>query len=529
MNATPQTLRVLASPVALWIGIAGLLVTALFSLDVPQGIPGNVIRATFPLSAGPYIEAFGLNHVGRSLVLWGFVLLLAGHGLARFAINRPSSTRSEPRRLLAGLAAAGIAIAALAFSGFEDRTPPVDDSTRLRVELPDGRGSRLTQTVEEGAAYEVQGADGAGTFLFGTADRGPYALERSSNGSLRAHLPLMRGGEAGSQIHVAARRPLANAPDQASGIPALLVDLIRLLAAMSAGWLWYQSGRSAASFDRKGRSRVVAASFVALVLFMANPWISPGSGMVPIGAGSGGEDVFHLFEARGTRDAATWIAGMPARVRWSPLAGLGILVALAGVVGIAVGMHGVRTPESHGTRSGTRGLRILAIPSLIAGTFLLAHALGRIPLAFGSDDLLGIFQRDILPRIPTEISVLSNRLSAGAPFTLPILDGLVPAIGFTCAGLAVLAMTFSGKANPRPDPPALPHVAIFLLLAAANALVLLSGTEVPWSHVAGSAPKAAISLLLAGIALVSRRLLGADRPTETALLVLAAGLQFPAP
>ncbi|NOZ01331.1 MAG: hypothetical protein GXP54_05510, partial [Deltaproteobacteria bacterium] len=276
MEGDPTVFRVFASRRFFFVALAGLVLTAAAALNVQQGLTDHETLATYPLSMGPYIVLFGLNHLGASLFVWFWVLLMLLHAIAAFMKGeRPSGDPVPSRAVSTPLAVLAVAaLAGLLMTGLAKTPPRITDTTRLAVAVSDSPAGALHQIVEEGASYQVPGKDGERTLTFGAVSHGPYALERTAGGALRAHLPIKGSG---SVIGVRSRRPMAlsQADHTWLALPAGLDRSLGLLAPFIAlAVLITAMRRWSGSRDHKWPAAVLLA---CCVLLAANPFSGPGS------------------------------------------------------------------------------------------------------------------------------------------------------------------------------------------------------------------------------------------------------------
>lgn len=521
MDDARTMLNVLSTRPVMMLAVLGLTVLAMLALDVPQGLPDREILATWPIAAGPYVAAFGLHHLGRSPFLWGALLLAALHLAAR----RVRDPAGLPRIGIPEAVAILLVLGGLAASGAVSQPSEQPDVTRLRVHMTGTDGREVAQVVEEGAAYDLPGAQGVRTLLFGSADLGPYAVESRPDGALRIHLALPPQPGASPDLRVSGRRPLAHPlPDAPVAAPWVSVAAA-LLMASAALWVLVLATRRVLRLPPERRPVALLGIAAVALLVLGNPWSGPATGVFPLTTGAAGGPVLHQFQVRGGVDVAAWAGVLPATASLSTFA---LVARVAAVVGALLLVALVPAAVGRGKRRQPPAFLVVAsgVAFGLAGLLLAAHAAFRIPLPIAADDLANTFRDGLLPRIPASLSVLTASLSSGGPYTLSPLAGLLPGIGLLCLGtLLVLAGRVRSTLPAAPDGLrwALLALALTGVLRGALSLVFPDALAAP----AATGPVALVSATLAVLALLAART-DADAPPALATLpaVAAAALPF---
>lgn len=510
--------------------LIGLVLVAALVLDVPQGWSDQEVRSSYPLSVGPFLVLFGLHRAGHSFVLWAVLIALALHAGALVVTHRLGPKAALPEDSAAGLrsrSALGLSlalvlasVAGLAWTGGTQRPARAADLSRLRVRAADAPGGPTTQVVEEGALYEVPHADGARTLLFGTASRGPYALERTREGRLRVHLPGLADESRPSVLGVEARRPAVGPPAGGASGPIAAPRWFGLacaaLAALAVGVL-ARRGPSLAPGDWRTASWMTA-SFLALLIL--NPLIGWGRSRSPLAAASGGADVAWSAVVRGPGDVALWLAAIPAEVGLPGPWWLGLLAGattlllvtavLAGRAGRAFPSGAVRAIAGAGT----------GLASLV-GLAWIAHSLGGVPAVASGAGLLRVFEGDVLPRIPMDVEVFREEVSSPGPYFVPAVVGLHAAV-VAFASAYLLFQTARGRTGRTGPGRTAVRAATWTILAVAGVRSLAATL---FDAPGGVLPVALIALLVAALAPIAARL-HPDWPAAGLVTGLAAGVML---
>jgi len=434
MNSAHTILRVLSSKVSLIAAGLILVAAALFAADLPQGGSSRDLLAIWPLASGPYVVLLSLHHLARSPLVWSAILLAILHMVA-VRLVKPT----KPAKIgITNVVLAIVTMAAMVFLALDHKSPPVVENTRLMVHLDDG----AHQVVDEGSAYLLPSSQGQRTLLFGTADIGPYAVESGSK--LAIHLPLANG-QAGD-LAVSARRPVANdTPTPRTG-PGLLPGLGTLIIGGLALWAIIATTRQQLLKPIPQRLGWLTGFVAVAVLVLANPWTTPGSGRFPVGEHVTGAPVIHHMIAKGALDVSSWNAWLPAFFNYHAVTIMAHIAALIGIVALALLLRDrVSGPSTIPAKTAAlAGFTFFAI-----GLLLVGHALLRIPLPVDELELQTIFITQVLPRIRADVSVSYTSLSHGGPYSLPVLSGLVPALGYLVIGLSMASAALRASAKPK--------------------------------------------------------------------------------
>ncbi len=522
--------RTLASGRFFLLCLIGLVAVAVLAIGIPQGQSDQEVLSTYPLSVAPFIVLSGLHRVGLSPVLWAVLVALLLHGGAVFVVRRTSARLGRGEGSKAWLALVGpwllvaLSVAGLVWFGGTERPKREPDPTRLRVYVRDLPGS---QSVEEGAMYEVPQADGPRTLLFGVTSRGPYALERTHDGRLRVHLPGLADESRPSVVGVEARRPPAMVPDGGRWVPPLW-------ASRWAGVLWsivaavavlVLSGRGPAlAVEEWRRLSWLAVSLLVLLVF--NPFAGLGRAEMPLRAAGDGEEVAWAAVVTGPGAVAPWLALFPVQVRIWALWWLNLSVASALVLVVAaVLMH----PNPRRFPSGS--VRVLsglgAGLATIGGVAWLAVSVGRWPVVASSADLLTVFHDDLLPRIPSEFPVLSAEVTSPGPYHVPAIVGFHAAFAAIASALLLgrLAIGRAGRTGPGPSVVRVVSVLVLAVAALRCGLTIVSAGP----EASGQVPFSLIALLVAALGQMMAR--GhPDRPSlGIGTMIAAAGMQLAMP
>lgn len=478
MDGHSATVRILASGRFLTLALAGLALTALAAIDVPQGVTDGEIIATYPLASGRFIALFGLNQLGSSLTAWFWVLLMVLHGAAVMVQGQPAGAKtpgSEDRTPLLpawSTALAGIlgivALAGLLATGFDRADPRVADTTRLAVSVLDTPEAPTRQVVEEGASYQVPGADGERTLTFGAARQGPYALEKGPQGDLTAHLPVGEG-DGPSTMTVASRRPsaLSGGNITGRGLPGGLARSLALAAPFLVLFAGAQALRRTRWNQGPHRSWPLVTLLISAAVLMASPFWNIAHAPLPL-AGEGGSSLSYGLRVMTPTDVAPWEALVPVTEQL-PLTGtLGLVSALAALLAFALLSRSL--PWEGAGRVLTS---VSAGASLIAGAVGVTYALARITLVASPADMEARFLETVLPRIDMATSVLGSNLTAPGPYPVSLVHGLAAGLAMMALGGLLLEST---RSRPRGSPPGeralVPSLVILLVFAAARAAVL---------------------------------------------------------
>ena len=529
MDGHSTAVRVLASGRFFCLTLAGLALTALVAMDVPQGVTDSAIIATYPLASGRFIALFGFNHLGSSLAVWFWVLIMVLHGAAVLVHGQPSGGKppgNEDRALrlpawstaLAGMLGL-FALLGLMTTGLEKADPRVADTTRLAVSVMDTPGSPTRQVVEEGASYQVPDIQGERTLTFGAAGQGPYALEKDRQGTLTAHLPLVNGDDP-STLKVASRRPsaLSGAGIPGGGLPK---GLARSLA-LAAPFLVLFAGVHVLIRNRwnQGPHRAwpMMTLLVCAALLTAGPFWNVAGAPLPL-SGEAGADLSYALRVVTPTDVAPWEALVPVSERLHAPYYLGMASALAAFLAFAV------LPRSlpwEGTGRVLTG--IAAGTTFLSGAVLLAAALARITVGASPVDMEARFLESVLPRIDMATSVLGSSLTVPGPYAVSLFHGMSAGLALTALGVLLLEATRTRPRRVRPKHRTLLISLVALLLFAGLRAAALTFSADP--RPLGATPFALVAALAAALPFVMARLHPGWEAGLWTCVVIAASMQL---
>ena len=449
-------LAVIASRRFMWATVVLLAVLCAASLDVPQ-VPDGLILSDYPLSVGPFITTLALNALGHSIPLWLLLFFLVMHKVA---------SRQGPglKDALPGLVPM---VLLLVFGGHAGR-PTAPEPGMLSVSIPQADGTRADLVVREGKPLSVQGK----TLVFGLSDSGPYAVELDEGGHLRAHIQA-EGRLPRPAIEVASRRPSIRPKPL---LPDWADHLLSILVACAALWLL---------LSHPVRTAPAALLFLGAVL-AASPFTGPGTAHFVLSSGT--STAHHLMEMAGPEDVGSYLAMVLATTTlWLPHT-----LTLVGGVAACAGLLAWWLAPAR---------RLLWLFVMAAGlTWALAaavvalYAVFRIPLGLTEHDLAATFERDILPRLPMELSMLAHRVDPPGPYTIPLLPGLATAIALAAPALALFVRPAS-RTSERPRLLAPVVLASLLVLRA-----ILCATALPEGAPAAVVPVSLVAAVVTGLA-----------------------------
>lgn len=447
--------RLLASPSFFLIVLAGFVLIAVLTLGVPQGWSDSEVLSSYPLSMGPFIVLFGLHRIGGAIPLWAVVVALFLHLGALLTVRRTRPDQDSRRIpfsspvLLLSASLVLVSLFGLVGSSSLGRTSGVSDTTRLRVRVADAPFGAKTQVVEEGALYEVPGPVGPRTILFGVVSRGPFALEQASDGSLRVHLPGSLDESRPRILSVEARRPQVQSAS--SGLLPFPPPWLGFGCVVFAAVTVVTAIRRALALPGRTPHQVTWSLAAILALLVFNPLAGPGRARTPLEAALGSGEVAWTPLVRTPLDVSAWLSFFPAEtvvpaVWWANL--------LAAITAAFFVIATLSIPED---RSPGRIPRVLAGvvsgATILSGLAWLVHSAGRIPVLASASDLLGVFETEVLPRIPSEIEVLALNVTHPGPYFVPIQWGVAAVLtSGVCAWVfARFARARGGRTGPGPS------------------------------------------------------------------------------
>lgn len=404
MNASKTLLNIVASVLAsVWMPFIAAFIVALvclLAMDIPQGSTDALILRSYPVNEAPFIVTLGLHRLGRSVVLWlPFVFVLAH--MAIWA--------NKDKQFIGALVAFLSICVAIFATSFTSDSPTSQRALRVRT------SHSLESVLDVIENTDVFLPDKQGTFRFGSDRGGPYAVAKDLDGRLRAFLP---SNDPSPFISIAARRPSKTNDSRLSDSVTFIVFLISLVIFLGIAGITPEY-------------RFMGVVAISSILFIAGPAMGIGSLSFPLADVVTGEQTFFEIYAISPSDLGPWLSVIPATavVRWP------VFLNIAGACFVGAGLFSSFFLRS--TKVPRYTYYLAAVLLLLNGTIVFVHTVFRLPIA-SEPEVLGLFETNVLGRIPLETALLSSNLSSQGPFSISLLSGLSFSLKMATAGTGII-------------------------------------------------------------------------------------------